>query len=83
MLKIEEESGITPKALERQPEIDDEILKVVEVFFLLFRGESLPVSDLINYSSLIGVDDVERFIILLKEAERIVMQAQQDKIKKR
>lgn len=73
MINIEKATGETPKALKAQPKLEDSFADVVSCFYLLFRGEGIPISEIRQYCDLWGVYDEQRFVILTKTAEGVML----------
>jgi len=65
-----------PKALENRPRLDESTIAVVDALRLLFRGQPISLADIRDYCEIFGVDDVERFVVLLKTTEDFVMRMQ-------
>jgi hypothetical protein len=61
-----------PKALKDRPEADEYVSVWIEDFFILHsRAERISVTEIKNYCETIGFQDVDFFMRVMFEAERL------------
>lgn len=81
MLAAAERFGKVPPALRAKPILSAASASTLEIFLLLFSGDSIPLADIVIYCDLVGIDDSLKVIAILKELEKIVVEHQNGQLK--